>query len=122
MAVRKRAVHLIKEARGNPQQLNVCQFHPPRINFSGEYYPDLIEWQNVTRPPALRDITDQELEEAVEDFDFVERLPAFPCHTQAVQRTVQLVTRASIKVTFLRPYLTVDTSVRASKSVKKLPT
>ena len=34
----------------------------------------------------------------MEDADFVDRLPEFPCHTQAVERTVQLVTRASVKV------------------------
>ncbi|KAK3909522.1 Transcription antitermination protein NusB [Frankliniella fusca] len=97
-AVRKRAVELIVAARSNPQQQSVRQFHPPQINFSARDYPDLIEWKNVTPPPALRGITDQELEEAIEDCDFVERLPQFPCHTQAVERTVRFVTQASTKV------------------------
>ena len=72
-SIRRRAVELIKEARKTQKQGNVRQFRPPKINFTAADYPDLSDWTNVTPPPVLRNITDQELEEAVEDAEFVDR-------------------------------------------------
>ncbi|KAK3917253.1 Polyketide synthase 1 [Frankliniella fusca] len=67
----------------------------------GMDYPDLIDWKRVkvTFPPVPRRFTNNDLEQAVENPDFVEEnLPPFPCHTQAVERTVQLVSKASKNV------------------------
>ena len=41
----------------------------------------------------------QDIEEAINSlYKFKEKLPPYSCHTQAVERTVQLVTQASKKV------------------------
>ncbi|KAK3907345.1 putative protein kinase UbiB [Frankliniella fusca] len=99
--VRQSAVSMIQKARQTDQGL-VRQFRTPTINFDAEDYPNLIDWraESVTPPPVLRNFDDSALEQAVEDpFFLEENVPAYPCHTQAVERTVQLVTKVSKSVT-----------------------
>lgn len=69
----------------------------PEVNFNAEDYIDLIDWFNctVTEPPLVRHLSDQEL------WDIVKQVPNFdnfPCHTQAVERGVKIITEASTKV------------------------
>ena len=65
------------------------KFQVPLLNFDAGDYVNLIDWEATvaTEPPLLRGI---ELEN-LSDMDF-------PCHTQAVERCVKLVTEASSKV------------------------
>ncbi|KAK3929311.1 Defensin [Frankliniella fusca] len=95
--VRKSAVTMIKEARERDED-TVREYRPPAINFKAKDYPQLIDWKavKVTSPPVLHKFDNVALESIVDDPFFIEEnLPAFPCHTQAVERTVQLVTKAS---------------------------
>nr|CAH7730300.1 unnamed protein product [Callosobruchus chinensis] len=49
---------------------------------------------DVTPPPVLANITNEDLKLFIENNDTLE-FPRFPCHTQAVERCVKLVTEAS---------------------------
>ena len=59
----------------------------------------MINWQenDITEPPLCKKLTDTELESNIRSKIPI-CFPAFPCHTQAVERTVELVTDASQKV------------------------
>ena len=73
----------------------------PVINYEAKDYTELINWQscNVTEPQLTVNISDVDIiafvaskESPLIDF------PKFPCHTQAVERCVKLVTEASAAV------------------------
>ena len=59
-------------------------------------YTDMINWQeeNVTEPPLTRGISSEEIDILIRTKGQKE-FPNLPCHTQAVERCVKLVTEAS---------------------------
>ncbi|CAH1106158.1 unnamed protein product [Psylliodes chrysocephalus] len=66
-------------------------------------YTEIIYWYKADRskPPILKHVSDEGLEDFVSGQEtnppFLD-LPKFPCHTQATERCVHLVTEASSKV------------------------
>ena len=69
----------------------------PKINFEATSYTQLIDWKNpgITEPPLTLSMTDAELTAfKTSPFD----VPHYPCHTQAVERGVRLVSEASSQV------------------------
>lgn len=69
----------------------------PKINFQATSYTQLIDWKNpgITEPPLTLSMTDAELIAfKTTPFD----VPHYPCHTQAVERGVRLVSEASSQV------------------------
>lgn len=98
--LRRDAVNNILAARNNPRQER-RQFKVPKINFEADRYTHMIKWDvaDITEPPILRHLSDDELQSLAESPDLVEKwCPKYPCHTQSVERTVKLVTEASAKV------------------------
>lgn len=100
--IRQLAVTRILHARANKDASNVRQFHIPELNTTATDYVDVIDWNTVkvTPPPLLKNLSNDELQMALNDpaaFQSLE-LWQFPCHTQAVERTVKLVTAASSSV------------------------
>lgn len=97
----------------------VRRFTIPCLNFESADYVDMIDWQQASidqqNPPLLRDllihddnidrlamfkITDPQyegkiLDQTGEEKNFDIDLRTLPCHTQAVERCVKLVTEAS---------------------------
>lgn len=74
-------------------------FEVPVVNFEATSYIDVIDWQenNNFDPPILRSFSNEDLKKIVaskgdEGLIFIR----LPCHTQAVERTVKLVTEASM--------------------------
>ena len=62
---------------------------------------DFINWQenHLTEPPLTMNISDEDLKHLVASGNTpVVDFPQFPCHTQAVERCVKLVTEASAAV------------------------
>ena len=58
----------------------------------------MINWTDlpITEPPVIKTMTDAELQQfIVMDITPTVLFPKFPCHTQAVERLVKLVTEAS---------------------------
>lgn len=98
--IRELGLRRIIEAR-RVKSNSVRVFKLPKLNFQAADYIDIIIWaeSQITPPPILDNVSDKVLKEMVEK----ERLndiaiPAFPCHTQAVERCVKLVTEASMAV------------------------
>ncbi|KAK5649767.1 hypothetical protein RI129_000796 [Pyrocoelia pectoralis] len=76
-------------------------FRVPVINFSAIDYVDLIDWQTceITSPPVLQNFSVEDIEQLVfSDSEKMVELTSFPCHTQAVERCVKLVSEASLSV------------------------
>ncbi|GBL97797.1 hypothetical protein AVEN_231958-1 [Araneus ventricosus] len=92
------ASRLIIEAI-DPDVNCVRRFNIPAVNFRATDYVGLIDWQacNVAPPTVLRHISSHELLKMIQDDvpmdgrDFIK----FPSHTQAVDRILKLVTKAS---------------------------
>ncbi|KAE8739810.1 hypothetical protein FOCC_FOCC014702 [Frankliniella occidentalis] len=74
------------------------KFRVPKVNFSATSYTDMITWPSrPTEPPLLRFYSDEEIREIA----MSRQQPSFfglPCHTQAVERGVKIVTEASAAV------------------------
>ena len=78
-------------------------FKIPKINCDATAYYDLIDWQNIliTSPPLLFDVTHDDIKRTITQrtsFTLPVELTRVPCHTEAVERTIKLVTTASNKV------------------------
>jgi len=78
----------------------VKEFRPPVVNFNAQDYVDITDWAStsITPPPVLFDFPDEQIESAIQNLEFVYDLPEYPCHTQSVERTVLLVSKASSAV------------------------
>ncbi|KAF0705713.1 Uncharacterized protein FWK35_00035610 [Aphis craccivora] len=100
--IRKLAVTKIIEARKNNEEGTIRCFQIPLLNFNANDYFELINWENnqVTEPPITSKIDQEILKQIIGGrnkenyFDIFN----FPCHTQAVERSVKLVTEASAAV------------------------
>ena len=78
-------------------------FKIPNINFDADNFYHMIDWQNVvvTPPPLLHDVADDVIWTAVNEGTQISsgnELLNIPCHTQAIERMIKLVTTASSKV------------------------
>ena len=80
----------------------VREFRVPSLNFEAKDYTELVEWQQIDRyePPLTKHISDDEISACVKSQDVARicELAKFPCHTQATERCVRLVTEASAAV------------------------
>lgn len=88
-----------RETSNSGTSATVREFTVPKLNFNAESYEELINWQTckVTEPPFTAQISKVELLELIKSVPKM-NLVEFPCHTQAVERTVKLVTEASLAV------------------------
>lgn len=71
---------------------NLRVFKIPEINFACESYLELVDWATtpISEPPVTRGLTEEEID-AYMDSDDAITFPEYPCHTQAVERYVQVV-------------------------------
>lgn len=78
----------------------VRQFNIPDFNFNADDYFELINWRSitVTEPPLTVKILNSDLQEMISDVPAEIDILKFPCHSQAVERCVKLVTEASAAV------------------------
>lgn len=102
--VRVLAVSRILKARSEAIETS-ANAHPrkfivPSINFQAQKFQDMIDWEKETihEPPVLRGLSDEQIRSFIDDVSQVSLFNAFPCHTQAVERTVKEVTKASLSV------------------------
>lgn len=97
--IRELGMRRILRARSESSGLR--KFSIPTLNFNAQNYIDLIDWQmtDVTEPPLLADLPVDSIEMLVASGEApVIDFPKYPCHTQAVERCVKLVTEASASV------------------------
>lgn len=64
------------------------------LNFDAEEYFNLISWEMPTEPAATMHLSDEEIMNKIKSNAEFEALK-LPCHTQAVERHIKLVTEAS---------------------------
>jgi len=101
--IRELAYRRILAARSEKKlSSRVREFRIPPINFEAKDYTELVEWQQIDRyePPLTKHISDEEIVACIKSHDAtqVHELEKFPCHTQATERCVRLVTEASASV------------------------
>ena len=96
--VRELGWRRIKKARHHKNE-NIRIFNIPEINMEANDYIEMIDWQNIElhEPPATTQLSDWEIETNIKSKTQYE-LDNFPCHTQAVERMVKVVTEASISI------------------------
>lgn len=80
-------------------------FEIPRLNFDAEVYHHMINWFDsnvqVTEPPLTKDFPTDDINSMVKSGIFPDVIipeAEIPCHTQAVERHIKLVTEASAVV------------------------
>ena len=100
--VRELGCRRILAARKENSSKTLRQFRVPNVNFEARDYIDLVNWNNEDRcePPMTKHLPESELQDCVKNKNnqLVKRLPQFPCHTQATERHIRLVTEASATV------------------------
>ena len=77
----------------------VRMFKIPPLNFEATDYTDIIDWSSIksAEPPMFRSIESTQLKNNILTSEMIQ-FKRFPCHTQAVERGVKLVTEASMAV------------------------
>ena len=99
--VRELGLRRVLKARENCKGKTIRDFRVPTLDFNAIDYVDMIQWNvcNVTPPPLLRNVLDKEIEEMIKTGrPLISDFNRFPCHTQAVERCIKLVTEASQSV------------------------
>ena len=102
MHIRQKAVKTILDIRTKISssfgQIEIRSFNIPSIRFTAETYVHMIDWETslITEPPFTKHLSEEILLNSV---CTPMEIPSYPCHTQAVERTIQLVTKASSSVT-----------------------
>ena len=96
--IRELAARRVKAAR-LVRPKDVRKFVLPTVNVTADNYDELVNWQDYqrTEPPMMMNITNEEIDIAIETGQRW-TLDNFPCHTQAVERHVKLVTEAAAAV------------------------
>lgn len=98
--VRNKAVNLIRQLRSVEQAKGIRKFMRPEINTDAQIYYEIVDlknMQNVFEPPLLKEFSIEVITECIhthENFVSV-MIKNIPCHTQAVERVIQTVSRAS---------------------------
>lgn len=88
------------------QNAGIRQFRVPRMYMEATDYPDImiLTWQEepYLEPPVLKDIPEEALWHTIQQTTPVEarqfHFPIYPCHTQAIEHGIKLVTEASSSV------------------------
>ena len=99
--IRKLGWRKILKVRNASDVMGLRVFEIPNINFEATSYHEAISWNDskVTVPPLLPDLSIKTIsnhcEEPPSEFDMPPRLP---CHTQAVERHIKLLTEAAGRV------------------------
>ena len=72
----------------------------PKIKFGATTYYNMIEWDDITEPLLTKDITRECIMECLnrKQFDIELKFLKLPCHTQAVERHIKVVTEVSSRV------------------------
>lgn len=97
--IRELAARRILKARSSPTTGKLPRtFEVPELNVDAKSYIDLINWQETNfDPPILKNQTNDELIQIIEKKgDETMLFLRLPCHTQAVERSVKIVTEAAM--------------------------
>ena len=76
----------------------IRELRVPKLNINANSYIDLINWTDTTisKPSFTYSLTTNEIKEMIDSKAFSElKIPELSCHTQSVERHIELVTEAS---------------------------
>lgn len=98
--VRELALRRVLKARTESKGKEVREFQLPELKTDATNYYDLIEWskEKITEPPVTMKYSDSEITSKIASGGKLLDIEKYPCHTQAVERCVKLVTEASASV------------------------
>ena len=98
--IRELGLRRILKARSDNIETSIRQFKIPNINFKANDYIGLINWQTVTitEPPITKNFSTDQLKHMIANVPHQIDILHFPCHSQAVERLVKLVTESSLAV------------------------
>ena len=100
--VRELALRRILKAKVSDKGKSVRHFMVPQINFKAQDYTEVCNWSatKITCPPLLSGLTEEEIKHHIKSKEILDtsQIVNLPCHTQAVERSVKLVTEAASKV------------------------
>ena len=98
--IRELGLRRILKARECAEETIPRTFKLPKLIFSATSYYSMINWQTiqVTEPPATKKLSTEDIITLVNTKELPKLIPDFPCHTQAVERLIKLVTEASTSV------------------------
>ena len=105
---------------GKMKETMVRKFQKPEVNFEATIYHEMIKFEDCsTEPPVLKRFTNEE----ISGFKTSPLMLKYPCHNQAVERHVKLVTQASNAVsTFARRDGMIRQQIKSRKIMKKFET
>ena len=88
------------KTKGQKKGRKIRQFLVPDVNFAAEKYYDIINWTKVTVPPLLGMLSEDDIERNMNGSKYHSSVSVLrmPCHSQAVERLVKVVTEASVAV------------------------
>lgn len=98
--IRELGLRRILKARAEKQTV-LREFVVPKLNLDANEYFELINWQDtkITEPPLTADVPEADIRSFVKSGgQSTIEFERFPCHTQAVERCVKIVTEASLAV------------------------
>ena len=99
--IRELGLRRILKAR-RYKRTSIRTFKVPTLNLSADDYIDLIDWQSneaISEPPVTSEISENDLMKYINEKETPSiTFPRLPCHTQAVERCVKMVTEASTAV------------------------
>ena len=92
---------VLKARQTKSKGKSIRNFIPPTLNFEAHDYTEIIHWNTakLSSPPLLRGVSNEEINSCITTGDMPDwNVQNYPCHTQAVERCVKLVTEASSNV------------------------
>ena len=99
--IRQLALRRVLAARSSNNETDTEPrvFKVPLLNFEAQDYTEIISWSSNkrTEPPMFRSFPPNQLEENIRSSEMLQ-FQSFPCHTQAVERGIKLVTEACTAV------------------------
>lgn len=98
--IRELALRRVLKSRVSRNDNQIRDFKVPKLNFAATDYTELIDWQSeeVTEPPLTKSISEAVLRNMIVNIPETIEILSFPCHTQAVERHIKMVTEASTSV------------------------
>lgn len=95
--VRELALRRVLKARRSGPDRTIRRFDLSPLNFEADEYCNLVNWESPMEPPATIGLSEEEIMTFIKSKAEFEALK-LPCHTQAVERGIKLVTEASVAV------------------------
>lgn len=91
---------IMKARNTHAKRKSVIKFKQPKLLLLASEYHLMIDWHTaeLTEPPATKIIPTENIAAYIRSQQKPCALTTFPCHTQAVERHIKLVTEASVSV------------------------